>query len=168
MVKRSLHIIDGVSKWSGQVIAPLALIYLLILVYEMVARYLFNSPTNWAHETSTFIFGAQFMLGGAYCFWRGSMVNVEILHDRLPIRARAVLDLFLFVIPLVVFGIMIWRGGEFFWDSLKIREHTESLFSPPLYPLRGVIPMAAFLLLIQMVAKFVRDLHLAVTGEELK
>jgi len=157
-----------VSKWSGQLVAPLVLVYLVILTFEMVARYVFNSPTLWAHETSTLIFGAQFMLGGAYCFWRGSMVNVEILHDRLSIRGRAILDLFLFVIPLVVFGIMIWRGGEFFWDSLKIREHTESLFSPPLYPLRGVIPMAAFLLLIQMVAKFVRDLHLAVTGEELK
>jgi TRAP-type mannitol/chloroaromatic compound transport system permease small subunit len=168
VIKKSLRLIDGVSKWSGQLVAPLALVYLVILTFEMVARYAFNSPTLWASETSTFIFGAQFMLGGAYCLWRGGMVNVEVIHDRLPIRARAILDLFLFLIPLFVLGVMIWRGGEFFLNSFRIHEHTESVFSPPLYPLRGVIPLSAFLLLIQATAKFVRDLYLAITGEELK
>lgn len=168
MVKRGLRFIDNVSKWSGLIVAPLVLVYMAMFLYEMVSRYLFNSPTLWAHELSTFVFGAQFMLGGAYCFWRGSMVNVEVFHDRLPIRARAIFDVFLFMIPLVVLGAMVWRGGSFFLDSLAVREHSESLFSPPLYPLRGVIPVAAFLFLLQVVAKCVRDLHLAITGEELK
>jgi len=96
------------------------------------------------------------------------MVNVEVFHDRLPIRARAIFDLFLFIVPLTVLGAMVWRGGAFFLDSLAVREHTESLFSPPLYPLRGVIPVAAAMFLLQVAAKFLRDFHLAVTGEELK
>ena len=168
MVKRFVYFIDNVGKRSGEVIAPLALVYLAVLIFEIVARYGFNAPTRWAHETSTFIFGAQFMLGGAYCFWRGSMVNVEILHDRLPIRARAILDLFLFLIPLFIFVVMIWRGGSFFGISVNQLERTQTVFGPPLYPLRGLIPVAAFLLLMQVVAKFVRDLHLAITREELK
>ena len=96
------------------------------------------------------------------------MVNVEVFHDRLPLRARAIFDLFLFIIPLVVLGVMVWLGGAFFLDSFAVREHSESLFSPPLYPLRGVIPVAAFLFLLQATAKFIRDFHLAVTGEELQ
>lgn len=168
VLKRLVRLIDAASEWSGLVVAPLVLVYLVILLYEMVSRYFFNSPTLWAHETSTFVFGAQFMLGGAYCFWRGSMVNVEVFHDRLPVRARAIFDVFLFIIPLVVLGAMLWRGGSFFLDSLAVREHSESVFSPPLYPLRGVIPVAASLFLLQVVAKLVRDLHLAVTGQELK
>jgi TRAP-type mannitol/chloroaromatic compound transport system permease small subunit len=168
MIKRIVHLIDAVSEWSGLLVAPLVLVYMVIFLYEIVSRYVFHSPTMWAHETSTFVFGAQFMLGGAYCYWRGSMVNVEIFHDRLPIRARAILDLFLFIVPLVVLGTMIWSGGAFFVNSLSLREHTESAFSPPLYPLRGVIPLAACLFLLQVVARFLRDLHLVVTGEELK
>jgi TRAP-type mannitol/chloroaromatic compound transport system permease small subunit len=168
VLRRILRLIDNVSKWSGLIVAPLILVYLVILLYEMASRYIFNAPTLWAHETSTFVFGAQFMLGGAYCYWRGSMVNVEVFHDRLPSRPRAILDVCLFIIPLVVLGAMIRYGGTFFLDSLALREHTESLFSPPLYPLRGVIPVAAFLFLLQAGAKFVRDIHLALTGEELK
>lgn len=166
--KRLLYLIDSLGKWSGQVIAPLALIYMAIIIYEIAARYAFNSPTRWAHETTTFIFGAQFMLGGAYCFWRGSMVNVEIFHDRLPIKARAILDLFLFIVPLVICCLMIWKGGSFFWVSLQQLERTQTVFKPPLYPLRGIIPLAALLLLIQVVGKFIRDLHIAITGAELK
>lgn len=168
MLRRVVRLIDAVSEWSGVLVAPLVLVYLVILLYEMVSRYFFNAPTIWAHETSTFVFGAQFMLGGAYCYCRGSMVNVEVFHDRLPMRARAIFDLFLFVVPVVVLGAMVWLGGSFFLDSFAVHEHSESLFSPPLYPLRGVIPVAAFLVLLQAIAKFIRDLHLAVTGEEFK
>lgn len=165
---RCLHLIDSLGKRSGQVIAPLVLVFMTVLIFEVVARYVFNSPTKWAHETSTFIFGAQFMLAGAYGFWRGSFINVEILHDRLPVRPRAILDLFLFIFPLIICGVMIWQGGSFFLNSVKIHEHTQTVFGPPLYPLRGIIPVAALLLLIQVAAKFARDLHLVTTGKELK
>ena len=167
-VNRYLRFIDNLGKWSGQIIAPLVLVYMSIIIFEIVARFAFNSPTRWAHETSTYIFGAQFMLAGAYCFWRGSMVNVEILHIRLPIRARAILDALFFFIPLFIFCIMIWKGWFAFWDSLITLEHSNTPWGPPLYPLKGVIPVAAFLLLIQVSAKFTRDVYLAVKGEELK
>ena len=97
VLRRIPRVIDGVSKWSGLVVAPLVLVYLVILLYEMIARYVFNAPTLWAHEMSTFVFGAQFMLGGAYCYWSGSMVNVELFHARFSKRARAVFDLFIFL-----------------------------------------------------------------------
>ena len=119
MLKKCAQVIDKVGKWSGEAIAPLALVYMAILIFEIVARYAFNAPTKWAHETSTFIFGAQFMLGGAYCFWRGSMVNVEIFHDRLPLRARAILDLITFLLPLGICILMIWWGGDIFLVSLN-------------------------------------------------
>lgn len=163
-----MTVIDRLGKWGGECIAPLALVYMAVLVIEIVARYGFNSPTVWAHEVSTMIFGTQFMLGGAYCFWRGSMVNVDIIHNRLPIRVRAILDLFLFLIPLVVLGVLIWRGGDLFYTSVKQLERSHTVFGGPVYFLRGIIPLSAFLLLIQVVGKFARDIRLAITGEELK
>ncbi len=166
-LKGLIRVIDNISKWSGQVIAPLAFIYMGILIYEVLVRYLFNNPTNWAHELSTFIFGAQFMLGGAYCLWRGSMVNVDILHERLPFRAKSIIDTILFICPLIICIIMIWKGGNAFLYSFAKLEHTNTVFGPPLYPLRGIIPLAAIMLLIQAFAKFLRDLYAAITGRTL-
>ena len=167
-MKGFLHFIDSLGKWSGQIIAPLALVYMSILLFEITARYVFNAPTKWAHELSVFIFGAQFMLGAAYCFYRGSMVNVEILHDRFPLKVRAILDASLFSISLLICVVFIWKGWSQFLFSFAIRQGTLSVWSPPLYPLYAIIPISTFLLLLQLIAKFVRDLHLAVTGAELK
>jgi TRAP-type mannitol/chloroaromatic compound transport system permease small subunit len=162
-----VEFVDRFSKRTGEIIAPAALIFMVMLLIEIVARYILNSPTKWAHEISAMFFGAQFMLGGAYCLWSGGMVNVEILHNRLSIRAQAALDLFLIAIPIFFCVILIWRGGAFAWDSIRELEYSQSLLRPPLYPLRAVIPISAFLLLMQIMAKFVRDLYLALTGEKL-
>lgn len=166
-MRRYLQITNSIGKWSGELLAPLVMVYLVVILYEIIARYAFDSPTNWAHEMSTIVYGCQFMLAGAFCFWRGSMVNVEILYERIPVRIRAFLDLFLALIPFSICGVMIWKGGVAFWDSLMINEHSQTVWGPPLYPLRGVIPLAAFLLLLQLVAKFIRDLNIAITGEKL-
>lgn len=164
MQKRAARFIDRLAEWSGVVIAPLMLVYMVIILYEVVLRYVFNNPTIWATETATMVFGAQFMLAGAYCFWKGGMVNVGILHDRFPLRVRAVVDLITFLFPLVICLSLIWVGGGFFIDSVKEGELSNTFFAPPLYPLRGIIPASALLLLFQVVAKFARDLHIAITG----
>ena len=162
--KRAVKSIDWLAEWSGLVLAPLMLLYMAIIIYEIVLRYVFNNPTFWAHESGTMIFGAQFMLAGAYCFWKGAMVNVGIFHDRFPLRVRAVVDLFLSLLPLGICLTLIWVGGDFFIVSVKQRELSYTFWGPPIYPLRGIIPVAGFLLLLQVIAKFTRDLHIAITG----
>ena len=167
VVESVLRTIDGVGKWSGYIIAPLSLLMMLAIMFEVIARYVFNAPTIWAHEITTFLFGAQFMLGGAFVFWQGSFINVDLIHQRLPLRARAVVDMIMFGLPLLICLLMIWKGGASFWQSYLIREHTQSYFSPPIYPLRATIPIAALLLLLQVSAKFTRDSYVAFTGRQL-
>lgn len=157
--------IDATSRWSGYLFAPIALAYMGIIVYEVAMRYLFDQPTNWAHELSTFLFGAQFMLGGAYCLWRGSMVNVEILHVRVPARARAAIDAVLMILPITICLLMFWLGGQMFLSSLAGLERTNTVWAPPLYPLRGVIPLAAVLMLSQVFAQLLRRLYTVATGQ---
>ena len=156
--------IDLISKWSGYLFAPIALVYMLIIVYEVVMRYLFVRPTNWAHELSTFLFGTQFMLGGAFCLWRGSMVNVEILHVHIPFRLRAAIDAVLMIFPIAICLLMFWLGGQMFLFSLAKLERTNTVWGPPLYPLRGVIPLAAALMLSQVFAQLLRRLYAVCTG----
>ncbi|MDD4859562.1 MAG: TRAP transporter small permease subunit [Dehalococcoidales bacterium] len=167
-IKKILSLIDSLSKWSGVILAPLVLVYLSIIVYEIVSRYVFNSPTRWAHELGTYIFGAQFILAGAYCFWRGGFVNVEILYEKLSKRGKATMDTFMYALPLFICAVMIKYGWSFFLAAAKINEHSNTTWGPPLYPLRLMIPVGAALLLLQTTVKFVRDIHLAITGKELR
>jgi TRAP-type mannitol/chloroaromatic compound transport system permease small subunit len=59
-------------------------------------------------------------------------------------------------------------GGQDAAYSWSVREHTNSTWAPPLYPLRIVIPVAASLLFLQGIARFIRDVSIMFTGKELK
>ena len=43
-----------------------AVIFVFVYYYEVIARYVFNSPTNWVHESMFLMFGMQYILAGAY------------------------------------------------------------------------------------------------------
>jgi TRAP-type mannitol/chloroaromatic compound transport system permease small subunit len=61
---------------------------------------------------------------------------------------------------------MLIFGGQFALDSLAYRETLSSAWAPPIYPVKMIIPIAAAMLIIQGIAKFIRDLHTAITGKE--
>jgi TRAP-type mannitol/chloroaromatic compound transport system permease small subunit len=168
MLARILLFIDNLSDKSGKVVSLLIYGVLGTLVFEVFARYLFNRPTIWAHETSTFFYGSYFMLGGAYCHRHQGMISVDIIHRRLPRRVQAFLNVITFVILLAICLVLIWLGGLEAIYSWQVREHTNTTWEPPLYPLRTVIPIAAVLLLLQGIAQFIRDVSIAFTGREIK
>ena len=60
--------IDMVNALAGELVAYWAVIAVFIYYYEVIARYVFNSPTNWVHESMFLMFGMQYMLAGAYAY----------------------------------------------------------------------------------------------------
>ncbi len=137
-----------------------------VIFYEIIVRYLFNSPTIWVHEIAQMIYGAYVILLGAYLQQRDGHVNVEILYDRFTPRTRAIIDLFTWLLFFYFCGVLLWKGGEMAWDSFLYRETDPTTFAPPVYPIKMMIPLGAFLILLQGLAKFIRDLTLAITGKE--
>ncbi len=165
MLNRVLRFIDSLSDWSGRIAGVLILGMLGPLLYEVVARYIFRAPTLWAHETSGFVFGFYFMLGAAFCLRIKGHVAVDILYIRLSARAQAILDVITFFLFLAMCVALIWYGGMAALTSWQSNEHTNSVWGPPLYPLRTIVPIGALLLFLQGVGKFIRDVTVAVTGK---
>lgn len=165
-VKRFLHLVDATNEWIGDKDSWLIVVILGIVVIEVVARYVFSIPLIWPHETSTFIFGAYFMLGGGYILLHRGHVNIDILHQRLSQRMRAIVDLGTAMFFFLFCGLLLWQSAEMGWHSLMIQEKTQSVWAPPVYPIKIIVPIAAFLLLTQGLAKFIRDLRIAIGGKQ--
>ena len=160
--------IDRISLWSGRLASWLTLAATLILTYEVVARYVFDAPTRWAHDTSTLLFGALYALTGAYALYANNHVGVDLFYSRLSPRARAGLDVATSIFFFAFVGAFFWYGWDFFWDSFRRREFSLNNPSIPIYPAKFAIPLGAGLLLLQGIAKLVRDIHLLVTGQPLE
>ena len=161
-IERFLSFIDSINEWGGRIFCFLIIPIIGIVMLEVMLRYVFNAPTIWAHETSTMIFGAHFALGGAYTLLHRGHVNVDILYGRFPPRGQAIIDLITSTLFFLFCGLMLWKGAEFAWASILGRETSYTVWGPPLYPLKAVIPIAAFLLLLQGLAKFIRDFLTAI------
>jgi len=164
---RVLSVVDSINEWIGKVFSFLILILALIVGYEIFMRYVMNSPTIWVNEMSGMIFGTFIILGGAFTARYNGHIGMDIVYGLLSARKRAALDVISFFILFVpLLGVLIWKGGASAWHSVMILEHDSSQWGPPLYPLRIMLPVGAFLFLLQASAKTVRDFIVLFGGDK--
>ncbi|RLA99912.1 MAG: ABC transporter substrate-binding protein [Deltaproteobacteria bacterium] len=152
-----LRIIENVNKWVGKVSSYMIVALTVVVTYEVVMRYILKHPTIWVHETSSMLFGAYIVLGGAYTLQRRGHVNLDIVYRRFSGKKKAFLDLITLCVVVLFCGVLLWRGGETAWRSLRTMEHSGSIWNPPVYPIKAVLPTGAFLLLLQGIVNFLRD-----------
>jgi TRAP-type mannitol/chloroaromatic compound transport system permease small subunit len=162
-----LKLIDVISERTGQASSWLILIISVLVLYEIISRGLFNRPTSWTYDVSQFMFAVSSVVLGAYALLNRVHVNMDLIYKRLSPRGKAVLDLctstlfFLFC-----FG-LLWFSVRWVATSINIGERLPSGFAPPLWPIKLFLPLGTFLLLLQGIAKFIRDFFIALKGEEL-
>lgn len=158
--------IDGISRLTGRILAWWTLLAVAIISLEVVLRYVFDRPTNWAHESMTLIFAMQYILSGAYAHYTRSHVRVDVLYQALSARKKAAFDAVTSLLFFAYVGVMTYTGWEFFWDSWAMREVSFTDWGPPLYPVKFTVFLGSLLLLLQGLANFVRDVAFAL-GKEL-
>jgi TRAP-type mannitol/chloroaromatic compound transport system permease small subunit len=151
--------------WSGKLFSFLVWPMILVIACEIIARYLFNLPTIWASETVTYLCGIYGVVGGAYTLRFRGHVNVDIIYARLSTRQKATVDLITSLLFFFFFGVLLWTGIILAWDSVEIMETSGTAWSPPIYPVKIIVPLGAILMLLQGVSDFIRNLKMAVTGE---
>jgi TRAP-type mannitol/chloroaromatic compound transport system permease small subunit len=152
--------IDALNRRAGLYVKYLILPLTLIVLYEVCCRRLFNSPTSWAFDMTTYIFGAYFMLGLGYVELHHRHIRIDIISQQFPQKVQTwlrVLTFPAFFIPFV--ASLTWAGVELAADSWAMWEHGQSAWRPPIYPIKTILPIGAFLLLAQGFSSFVKDLR---------
>lgn len=150
--------IDGVNEWMGLVWGYTILLVTLAVLYEVVARTLFNRPTIWANESVIYVSAVAYLLAGAYAHLSHRHVRIDLIHERLSPKVRARLDLVTFVFFLLYVGTLAWVGGQMAWLSFGQSETTGTAWNPLIWPVKLAIPIAGLLLLLQGIANLLRDI----------
>ena len=165
-IRYFLRYTDFVNAKFGWFVAFLMLPMIAIMVYEVIMRYFFTATSLWAYEISLFMYGAYIALAGAYTLLVKGHVNVDIIWGRLPLRWRSIVDVVTAALFFLFVGVLFKESLEAAIESWAVMENTMTHWSPPYYPLRTSLPVACLLLLLQGLAKFIRDLNTAITGKE--
>ena len=158
MARRFIRAVDTLSRAVGHAFAWCVVILTMGTCYEVFVRYVLNEPTSWAFDMSYMLYGALFMMAGAYTFSRNGHVRGDMLYRLWKPRTQAKLEL---VLHLVFFfpGILalVFAGSVYAFESFRIREvSVNSPIGVPIWQLKMLIPVAGVLMLLQGMAEFAR------------
>jgi TRAP-type mannitol/chloroaromatic compound transport system permease small subunit len=152
------NFVDRLNEVIGKAVSYLVVPLTLIVVTEVVMRYVFDAPTLWAWDVNMYLGGLMTILGAGYGHLYKSHVTVDFLLEKWRPRNRLLLDLILSPLILLPLLILFWYGLEAAWQSVKINEHHSSLWEPAIYPLRIAIPVGAALFFLQGISRLISDL----------
>ena len=148
--RRLIAAISRLSTWSGRIGALVVTPLVIAMVYEVLSRYLFDAPTQWAFEISYMLMGTVFLLGISYALAVDAHVRVDFIHQRAPRRLTAAWDLICYVI---LTGLFVWMTWALFNNALKVMDTGEttglSAWNPPVWWLKFVVPLSFALLFAQ-------------------
>jgi len=159
MVRRAkswIKLIDAASEKVGESVSLLAVAMMLVTTIEVVARYVFNSPTIWSRTINKQIFGVFSLFAGVYALQKGIHLRVEMLYERLSPRLRFCARLISLGVFLIFMGVLVWQGSWMASNSIASKELTQGTFKIPLYIFKTFIPAVAFLFLIEGIINFFR------------
>src|SRR4030043_2242960 len=160
--------IDIFSEWRGRIFSWFIVAIILLSVFEVFTRRILGKPTIWTHEVLSYLFCASILLTMAYTLRYKQHVAVDLIYARLTPKTKAILNIITFVIFLGFFSIVfLWEGIRFAATSWAMWERTPSAFNFYVFPAKTLLPLGIFLLLVQGLSDFIKNIVFVFKGEQL-
>ena len=157
-MERFIRTVDAISEYSGRWVSWIICVGIIFLSLEVVLRYVFNSPTVWAHGYTQRLFGGYFVLIGAYTLVNNGHVRVDVLLEQVSPKVRVVLDIVNCLFLLLWSGVMIPVSWLFFMKSFSIGEVDEMVLAHPIWWVKFLITIGMALIFLQAVSEILKKL----------
>ena len=166
MMRSYIKFADNLSTSMGKAFSWCIVILMGGTCYEVIMAYAFNSPTLWNFDFSLQMYGAIFMMAGAYTLSTEAHVRGDVIYRLFPTKVQGWIDLILYflfffpgVIALAVYGYdyaaLAWKIKETSWNSPAQIQ---------IYMAKSLIPLSGTLLVIQGISEVFRSIICIQTG----
>jgi len=168
--------VTTINLWVARVMNWAVVLLFLLLLTDVVMRKIAGSPIQWSQQLSKLLFGVYAILGGGYLLARRGHVAVDLFYANFSRRKQAFVDILTSFLFFLLLGILVWQGSEMFYDSVckfsldqedwcQWEVDKNAMWEAPLWPSKGLIVVAALLLLLQGIVKLIADIMI-VAGVE--
>lgn len=167
-IKAIISKVEKISEWCGRIFSWFIVAVILLSVFEVFTRRILGKPTIWTHETLSYLFCASIMLTMAYTLKYKQHVAVDLIYGHLKPKTKAILDVITFIFFLGFFSVIfLWKGTVYAATSWAMLERTPSAFNFYVFPAKTLLPVGVFLLFIQGLSDFTKNIVFLVKGERL-
>lgn len=189
-----VRFVDGMNRGVGKVVQYLLFGMMAILLWSSISK-VFFLPSLWTLETAQFALVAYYVLGGPYSIQLGSNVRMDLFYGSWSARRKAWTDAFTVFFLIFYLVVLLWGAlsstayslGHFTPDTFSFysdligafftggpdaaaaeigrMERSASAWRPYLWPVKVVMCVGIFLMLLQAVSELCKDILLLREGE---
>lgn len=123
---------DRISIGISRVAMFLIAFIVVIMAYEVVMRYVFESATYWVNEMSLWTAGAVYLLAGLYVMQQRSHIRIFILYDMVSRNWQRTFDAISTLLICLFAAAVIWGGFNEAWAKLMRWETFGTAWDPPI------------------------------------
>lgn len=179
--------IDAMNRAIGRMAMYLIFVLIGVLLWSSASK-VFLTPSMWTLETAQFVMVAYFVLGGPYSIQLGSNVRMDLFYGEWSPRTKAWVDAITVFFLIFYLGVLLYGGlvstaysfgyfGDepfrFFLDligtfvtqgpsaageELGFLERSPTAWRPWLWPIKSILCLGVFLMILQALAEFFRDI----------
>lgn len=151
--------INKFSQFSGLAVAQLYFLCGVVTLYEVISRYAFHSPTQWAFEMVMVFCATAWMLSAGYVTLKNRHIGITVFYLMVSDRAKWRLDLFALIIGVIALFLLTNDTMGRALDAISNVERAGSAFnSPEPLMLKTALFLGATVYLLQLLANFYRHL----------
>jgi len=161
LIKLYVRYIDALNRTVGRVTMYLIFLMMGILLFSAVSRSIFNVPYTWVIEMAQFTMAAYYLLGGGYTMQNDAHVRMDLLYERWPVKKRAFADSITAFCLILYLGVLLYGGYSSTEYAVEYGQKNYSAWAPPMAPIKIIMTIGIFLMLLQAIAIFFRDLATA-------
>lgn len=152
--------IDRLNENIGRGVSWLNTLLVLLICFDVMARYLFSSSSAGIVELEWHLFSFIFLLGAAYALLHDRHVRVDVFYQNFSEKKKAWVNLagtLLFLIPFCL--ITIYTSWKFTANAFAMQEGSPDPGGlPSRYIVKAAIPIGFFLLLLQAISLAIKSI----------
>jgi len=161
-----MQAILSLEKWLRKIergfcyaAAGLVLVMIFPTTLDVVLRYIFNAPLPEMFQLTEFMMVAVVYLAIAYVQQLKDHIKIEIATQWLPQKAQEALEIFGYLVGLVIFLIITWQSGRLAWEAWETQDYTMGIVQFPLWPAKTILPVGVGLFCLRLFLDIVIGLY---------
>jgi TRAP-type mannitol/chloroaromatic compound transport system permease small subunit len=157
-IRAYVRFVDAINRRVGRAVMYVIFFMMGILIYSTVSRIAFGVSPVWVVEMAQMTMAAYYLLGGGYSMQLDAHVRMDLLYGRWSPKRQAFTDTLTAVFLIGYLLVLLYGGWSSTSYALEYGQRNYSAWAPLMAPIKVIMTLGIFLMLLQAIAIFFRDL----------
>ena len=128
-----------------------------VLLWSSISKTFFL-PSLWTLEIAQFAMVAYYILGGPFSLQIGANVRMDLFYGGWTDRKKVWFDAFSILLLIFYLGVLLYGAIDSTTYSLQYNERSPTAWRPLLWPIKIIMCVGIFLMLLQAISEFFKDI----------